>query len=220
MRARRRRADAERNRGRLLDAARAVFTEQGVDAPLELVAKRAGLGIATLYRNFPQRDDLIDAMVTDAIPAFEAIVAAALAHPDPWLGLVEFLENTCRHCAADRATHAVWRIRPATQRPVSGQARLLELAGQVLQRARDAGVVRADATDLDLACACLSVIHVMEVTAELDPPPWRRHLDLLLDGLRANPVGRATPAGPVTSADPETQIGTATPAGTATSSRP
>jgi AcrR family transcriptional regulator len=184
-RARRRRADAERNRARLLAAARAVFTECGSDAPLEQVAKHAKVGIATLYRNFPNRDDLVDALLADAVPELARILDRALADPDPWQGLVDFLEQTCLHTAADHIVTFIWRLRPPGEQPSEGQALLLGLADQLLERAKAAGRLRADVTVVDLTCVCLSVGHVLEVTGDSYPEAWRRHLGVLLDGLRA-----------------------------------
>jgi AcrR family transcriptional regulator len=116
---RRLRADAERNRAALATAAREVFAEQGLAAPLEHVAKRAGVGIATLYRNFPTRAALLDAVLADTIAAHQEIVQRALAAEDPWTGLTGYLTETCQLAStADRSagqTMAIGRIIEVTE---------------------------------------------------------------------------------------------------------
>ncbi|MGN9845538.1 TetR/AcrR family transcriptional regulator [Nonomuraea sp. H19] len=97
------RRDAQRNRDALVDAARQVLAERGVDAPLEAVAKRAGVAIGTLYRHFPERGDLIDAILDEKVTAWTELARQALAVDDAWEGLVRFLEETCELQAKDRA---------------------------------------------------------------------------------------------------------------------
>src|SRR5262252_10284554 len=92
---RRLRVDAERNRVALLDAAREVFAEQGLEAPLEEIALRAGVGIATLYRRFPTRGQLVAAALVDKITQYAGLAEQALAAPDPWAGFTGFVERIC-----------------------------------------------------------------------------------------------------------------------------
>src|ERR1700745_1045624 len=100
--ARRLRADAERNRVALLDAAREVFAEQGLEAPLEEIALRAGVGIATLYRRFPTRGQRVAAALVDKIAQYAEAAEQALAIPDPWAGFASFVERICELQADDR----------------------------------------------------------------------------------------------------------------------
>ena len=86
------RADAARNRQAIVEAARAVFAEQGLDAPLDEIAKRAGTGNATLYRRFPQRADLVAAVFADRMAEHVAAVEAGLADDDPWRGFASYIE--------------------------------------------------------------------------------------------------------------------------------
>src|ERR1700712_1330894 len=87
------RADAERNRRRLIEAAREVFAEHGLDASTNQIARRAGVGVATLFRRFPTRDDLITATFADKMHAYAQAIDAALADPDPWQGFCGYIER-------------------------------------------------------------------------------------------------------------------------------
>src|SRR5215212_2780874 len=87
------RADAERNRERVLAAAREAFAEQGLDASTNEIARRAGVGIATLLRRFPSRDELVGAVFADRMSAYTAASADALTDPDPWHGFCGFIER-------------------------------------------------------------------------------------------------------------------------------
>src|ERR1700738_3794268 len=96
------RADAERNRSRLVEAAHAVFAESGLSAPLEDIAERAGVGIATLYRRFPTRDDLIAATYEAKLAAFAEAVEEALKASDAWSGFTACMERMCAMQAENR----------------------------------------------------------------------------------------------------------------------
>src|SRR5919106_3654759 len=89
------RADAARNRMRILDMARQAFAKRGLDAPLEQIARDAGLAIGTLYRHFPRRDDLIKAAFEAELEEYERLAQQARATDDPWLGFSSFLEQIC-----------------------------------------------------------------------------------------------------------------------------
>src|ERR1700712_3026544 len=88
------RADAERNRLLILEVAAEVFAEKGLDAGFDEIARRAGLGAGTVYRRFPHRDQLIEALLTDRLSGVAQLAQQAAAHPDPWVGLVGFLQRS------------------------------------------------------------------------------------------------------------------------------
>src|SRR5450631_3595228 len=96
------RCDAERNRSRLVAAAHEVFAEQGLQAPMIEVARRAGVGIATLFRRFPTRDDLITATFAETMTDYARAIDAAVADPDPWQGFCGYVERVCAMQAHDR----------------------------------------------------------------------------------------------------------------------
>jgi AcrR family transcriptional regulator len=108
--ARPQRRDAQRNRDAIVAAAREVYCDHGLEAPLEEIARRAGVGIGTLYRHFPSRVELLDAVLADTVQAHVDAAEQALAADDPWDGFASYLEATCRLQAA-RAAGApdAWR---------------------------------------------------------------------------------------------------------------
>jgi len=180
------RSDARRNRERLLGAARAVFAERGVDAPLEEIARRAGVSIGTLYNRFPARDSLIEAVFTDRLEKLAALARQALADPDPWHGFAGYLAALGQLQAADRGFNEV-AARGLPASPAIGE---LVKAGQadvaeIFRRAQQAGALRADVTIEDLGFVVWGISRTVEMTASRSPDLWRRHLALLLDGFRA-----------------------------------
>ena len=181
------RRDAQRNRDALLAAARQVFCDHGLEAPLEQIARQAGVGIATLYRRFPNRAALLDAVLTDNLQAHIDAAEQALATDDPWEGFAFYLEQSCRLQAADRGLNDVMGMRfPRATATEAAKARLFEVVGQVLDRAQQSGQLRADLTLEDLAFLHWANARILPaVRAAGAPDAWRRHLGLLLDGFRA-----------------------------------
>ena len=100
------RADAARNRSAILAAARAVFAERGLEAPLEDIALRAGVGIATLYRRFPDREQLVAAALEEKVGQYAQAAAEALATDDPWAGFANYVERICEFQADDQIGRA------------------------------------------------------------------------------------------------------------------
>jgi len=189
------RRDAQRNHELLVEAARELFMEQGVEAPLEEVARRAGLGIGTLYRHFATRDALVEAIVERRMGELLTIAEAALSEPDGWEGLVRLLERTLELQAADRMLKDVlMRYSPETARLESAREEVRRLFERILVRARDEGTLRRDFALPDLALLLWSFAPVIDATAKVAPNAWRRHLLWLLDGLRADAAGDQTEA--------------------------
>jgi AcrR family transcriptional regulator len=185
------RRDAQRNHERLVAAARKVFAAQGVEASLEEIARRAGLGIATLYRHFPSREALVEAIFERRIGELVAVAEDAAAEPDGWSALNGLLERTLELQAGDRVLKDVlMRYPPRAGKLASAREELRGHYEQVLERAREQGTLRDDFTFSDLALLIWSFAPLIEATADISPEVWRRHLHWLLDGLRA---GAATP---------------------------
>lgn len=182
------RRDAQRNRDAILVAARQVFCDHGLEAPLEEIARQAGVGIATLYRRFPNRTALLDAVLADTVEAHITVAERALATDDPWDGFAFYLEKTCRLQAADRGLNDVMGMRfPRATAVEAAKTRLFELVGQVVDRAQQSGQLRADITMEDLAFLNWANARILPaVRAAGAPDAWRRHLGLLLDGFRAD----------------------------------
>ena len=115
------RADAERNRRRIVDAAQAVFAETGLDAPLDEIAQRAGVGIATLYRRFPTREDLVAASFAPKMAQYVAAVEEALQAADAWAGFCGYVEHVCAMQAADRGLNDVLALTFPTAKALEEQ---------------------------------------------------------------------------------------------------
>jgi AcrR family transcriptional regulator len=180
------RSHAKRNHELLVAAARDVFAEQGIDAPLEAIARRAGVGIGTLYRHFSSREALVEAIFARRIGDLVAVAEAAAAEPDGWTGFVGLLERTIELQAGDRVLkETLLRHPPHPGRLASAREEMRRGFERVLDRARSEGGLRADFTFSDLALLLWSFTPVIDATAEVAPDAWRRHLRLILDGLRA-----------------------------------
>jgi AcrR family transcriptional regulator len=185
------RRDAQRNRGLLVAAARAAFAEHGVEARLDEIARRAGVGTGTLYRHFPTREALVEAVFAERIGVFVAAAEAALDQADAWVGLVGFLETTLETRSGDRALKEILlRYPPPDEQLSDSRARIDELLARLLERAREQGTLRPDFELADLTVLLWSFAPVIDATAETAPRFWRRHLHWILDGLR---LDAATP---------------------------
>jgi AcrR family transcriptional regulator len=180
------RRDAQRNRALLVAAAREAFAEHGVDARLDEIARRAGVGSGTLYRHFPTREALVEAIFAERVGEFLALAEAGLAEPDAWAGLVGFLEATLELQRSDRVLKEIFlRYPPGEGRLAETRAQMRAQFEGLIGRARDQGALRSDFTVADLALLLWSFAPVIDATADTAPEAWRRHLHLLLDGLRA-----------------------------------
>ena len=177
------RRDAERNRQKLLDAGREVFAEDP-GAPFEEIARRARVGIGTLYRHFPTRDALVEVIYAEHIDeVLEAAVDAAAAE-DAWAGLVGFLERVLELQARNLPLRGVF-LRLGDDPALAERRRRIQPAlARLVGSARAQGAVRDDFTLGDLSLALWSFAPILEATAEAAPDVWRRHLRILLDGMR------------------------------------
>ncbi len=181
------RRDAQANRDRIVATARAAFAAEGIDVPVEEIARRAAVGMGTLYRHFPAKEDLIDAVLEDAFAAFIGAAEQALAEEDAWAGFRGFLELVFALHAENRglkdmiATRSHGRARAETMR-----RRMRPLLRRLIERAQAQGALRKDFTAEDMPLLLWTGGRVIEATAGIAPDFWRRYLGLLLDGLRAD----------------------------------
>jgi AcrR family transcriptional regulator len=188
------RRDAERNRALLLDAAREVFGEQGIEAPLEEIARRAGVGIATLYRRFPTREALIEALFEPKIEEYVRASEEGLAAADPWQGFRAYVERICAMQAADRGfTDVLTATFPRVPGLESRRAEVRDNVKQLVARAQAYGELRHDFVSGDLAWILIANGAYLEATREVAPHAWKRYVGLVLDGLRADRAGRLPP---------------------------
>jgi AcrR family transcriptional regulator len=179
------RKDAQRNRERLVEAARAVFAERGLDIALDEVARRAGVSIGTLYNRFPTRADLVAAVFADRRETLIEIAERALEMDDAWAGFVHFVEQVCRMQAADRGFNDLAARSIPQAAPTPDHLRGYELMTEIVERAKRSGALRPDFVLADMAFVTWAITRTIEATADVDPDAWRRHLGFVLDGLRA-----------------------------------
>jgi AcrR family transcriptional regulator len=185
--ARKLRRDARRNRQRLVESARDLFAEVGIDVPVEEITQRAGVGMGTLYRHFPTKEELIDAVLEDAFAEVVALAEHAAVAENAWVGLSGFLERVLTLHAANRGLKDIVAARGhAGTRAQAMRARLQPLLRRLIERAHEQGTLRLDFTAEDLPLVFWTGGRVIETTAAVAPDHWRRYLGLLLDGLRAD----------------------------------
>ncbi|HEY8637067.1 MAG TPA: TetR/AcrR family transcriptional regulator [Candidatus Limnocylindrales bacterium] len=180
------RRDAALNREKLIEAARTVFAEQGLDVSLDVVAERASVGIATLYRRFPTRDALIAAAFEDRMAEFVRAAEHALDEPDPWTGFTRFVEHICEMQTARGVGDVFTRTLPAAPILEEQRERGYGFVVRLIERAKLAGRLRADVTPEDLPLVLMANAGVVEAMGEGAPAASRRLVRVMLDGLRAD----------------------------------
>jgi AcrR family transcriptional regulator len=184
------RADARRNREAILKAARKVFARDGAGAQMDDVARRAGVGVGTVYRHFPTKEALLDALVADRVTQLAAFLAEALEDEDPFRGLRNALGRGAELASRDRATTELFTRRG----PQVAGAPFDDMLGrteELVRRAREAGQVRADLRGTDIGVLMCGVVHSMHKTS--DPEGWRRLLQIALDGMSTDTARGALP---------------------------
>ncbi len=180
------RADARRNREKVLEAARAVFSDQGREAQMDDVARRAGVGVGTVYRHFPTKEALIEALMVAAFEAIAAQAEQALEVEDPWEAFSSVLWCGAETMAGDRALSEVFASIPgAMESAMPTVEGLTDTVAEVIRRAQEAGVLRDDllVDDIPMVMSGIGSATKKEHRCE---EAWRRHLSLVLDGMRAS----------------------------------
>jgi AcrR family transcriptional regulator len=177
------RSDARENRQRILDAAAQAFADEGLSVSLVEIARRAGVGNATLHRNFT-KEQLIEALYAEWFSKRQAVAERALNHPDAWHGLVSFLEDVLGDGTRSRAIGPLFAIRQCWRQEFRN------LMTQLLTRAQKSGAARADLSTEDVMLALLGVVRTMAITSETAPDQWRRQLTIVLDGMKAHHTER------------------------------
>ncbi|MEV6241252.1 helix-turn-helix domain-containing protein [Lentzea sp. NPDC051838] len=176
------RADAARNRSKLLAAAAALFAERGVDVPMEHIARRAEVSIGTLYKHFPTRENLMAAIFPERLAALDVIGEKALADPDPWHAFTVYLDDLYALQAEDLGLNDILaRDLPDAPEVVSACHRGVGHAEILITRAIDAGVLRGDYSITDMATLTRAMAQVIRDS----PAEWRRFLAIYVEGLRA-----------------------------------
>jgi len=185
--ARKPRADAIRNRERVLEAAKAVFSAGGPDASLEAVARRAGVGIGTLYRHFPTREALFEAVYRREVQQLSELAEALKSEPDPVDALRRWLRSNVEFVATKKGMSAALAlaVQSSSELTAFSFERLTKAVGALLDRAVAAGEIRSDISPEDLLRALVGMCYLH------DQPGWQksvvRLLDVFVDGLRVRP---------------------------------
>jgi AcrR family transcriptional regulator len=179
------RADAIRNRERVVAAARAVFAEHGLEASVPEVAARAGVGKATVYRSFPSKEHLIAAVVIDSLEDFERRARELHAdEPDAWIALNQLLaDKAVEHCA-DRTLASAVQASASSDLLVEARRRMWDAVAALMDRAKEQGTMRADATPEDLRILWGGAARMLTADDVDDPDRWRRYAGLVLAALR------------------------------------
>jgi AcrR family transcriptional regulator len=182
------RADALRNRAKILQAAAEVFAEHGLEVTLDDIARHAGVGVGTVYRRFTDREALIEALFEVRMKALLQRMREALADPDPWHGLITFVEGVCALIATDRGMRQVMLSSAYGQGEIAQCRDEFGLLGeQLVARVKATGKVRPDFEVTDVFVLFLLIGSVTDFAGEVAPQLWRRYFDIMIDGLRAQP---------------------------------
>jgi AcrR family transcriptional regulator len=180
------RRDAERNRALILEAAREAFAERGLGVTLDEVARRAGVGVGTVYRRFADKEALVEALFEERVRAIVELGHAALAEEDPWDGVVRWVEGMLGLVAADRGLHDVLTSTAyGRERVAEARGQIAPLAIRIVERAQEAGRLRADFSAGDVPMLIFMIGRLAEYTHGVAPDLWQRYAAMFLDGARA-----------------------------------
>jgi len=192
------RADAARNRERIVAAAMEVFAERGLDASTADVAARAGVGEATLFRRFPTKDDLVTAIIGVQFEESAELAESCLSDEDPWRGVERFLYGMAERAAVDHGIAGAAKEKCVASPTLAGERRrILDLTSQLVRRAQKAEALRDDIAGQDLmflmsAVASLADLPFHGLRADL----WKRYLGIFIDGLRPEAATKLRPGAP------------------------
>jgi AcrR family transcriptional regulator len=183
------RADAARNRQRVLAAAAEVFADRGLDVSLDEVARTAGVGVGTVYRRFPNKEALVDALFEDKIGEVVVLAREAMAFEDPWEGFVHFIERSIELQVRNRGLRDVLL---RSEFGCAGAARtrdiLAPLLTSIIERAQAMGKLRSDVVVDDIPLLVTMLGAVSDFVGPSDPDLWQRYMVLIVDGLIADRV--------------------------------
>jgi len=178
------RRDAELNRQRIMAAAREVFAERGLDATLDEVARHAGLGVGTVYRRFPNKEALVDALFEESFGRLVALTEQALEQPDAWSGFVALVTELAEAQTVDRGLRDIMLSeRYGRDRVAQMRDRIKPLIDALVERARAQGGLREDFAPTDFPVLMMMIAAAVEFTRPVQPESWQRYVTILLDGV-------------------------------------
>lgn len=191
------RRDAQRNHDKVVAAARELFTRRGIDVSLDDIARHAGVGVATAYRHFPEKEQLIDAVVAESMARSVALAEEAAAQERAWDGLVLWFTKISEMQAGDAGLRALMKSRArGGERAHEAHDRIAKTLTKLVKRARAEGDLRSDFELSDIGVCNFMIGEAIDVTDPVEPGTWRRYLDLLLDGMRSSRDAPTKPAAP------------------------
>ena len=180
------RADAQRNRKKLLDAARTLFARDGLDAQIDDIARLAGVGVGTVYRHFPTKEDLLRALTDERFEGLARAATESLEIEDAWEAFAGFMTYSTRVMAEDRALSEAMDQRPDLCGEAARRVGLLEITADINERAQLSGELRADLVAWDVPSLVCGLGRAVRVQGDGRPAmSWERHLEIILAGLRA-----------------------------------
>jgi AcrR family transcriptional regulator len=190
------RSDAERNRARIIAAGRTVLGRDGLNASMASVAREAGVGIATILRHFPTKEDLVAAVFSDRLDAYADAVTVALDDPDPWNGFTGYIDTACAMQAADYGFADVLTMTFPTAKALEQRRNeAYEAMVQLISRAKATGRLRQDFDPSDLVLMHMANAGVINATGDAAPDAWRRVVALMIQSFEA-PARGPLPASP------------------------
>jgi AcrR family transcriptional regulator len=192
------RADARENRNRILEVARETFASLGLDVPMIVLARRAGVGVATLYRRFPTKEALITEVFADRIDACASVIDDALAEPDPWRGFCAVFEKVCLMQAIDKGFTAAFMSAFPDAADFEAKREAAERGfAELTRRAKASGRLRADFSPDDLALVLMANGGIRAETEEAALAASRRLVAYLLQSFRAEQAESLPPSAPL-----------------------
>lgn len=178
------RADARRNRERILLAAGEAFSTYGSDAQMDDVARAAGVGVGTVYRRFRDREALIDALFEDKLARMAKVAGDALEIEDPWEAFLAFFRAAARMQAQDRGLKEVLMSSDRGRERVAAIRNTIRpVAVRLVERAKQAGALREDLQTFDVPMMQVAISAVADITRDVEPAYWERLLTIFIDGL-------------------------------------
>jgi AcrR family transcriptional regulator len=179
------RRDAERNRQRIMESAGVLFAERGLSVSMDDIARHAGVGVGTVYRRFPDKELLIEALFEEHMDHVVGFARDALAMESAWAGLCSFMDRALCQQAANRGLKELMISSGHGQAHVArGREELAPLLEEMVARAQESGELRPDVSVTDFALLQMSLGSIIDYTRDADPDIWRRCLGLMLDGMR------------------------------------
>jgi AcrR family transcriptional regulator len=186
------RADARRNRRKVLDAARGSFAENGLDVRVEQIAQEAAVGVGTVYRHFPTKEDLLEALADDRFAGLAEAARQGLDDPDAWNGFAQFMRYSAKVMAEDRALSEAMDQRSDMCGQAAERVKLLETVGELIERAQAAGELRQDVVAEDVPSLICGLGRATRESGGRPTMSWERYLAIILAGLR--PSADSSPA--------------------------